>query len=79
MRFTTTPLTTSQRLAWAAGGMALAYVVARAYRQWADGGRALSVPDADLPDDAALDDVITDSFPASDPPSWTSTGAVTQS
>lgn len=78
MSHLSTPLTTAQRLAWAAGGMALAYVVARAYRQWADRARTLSVPDADLPDDAALDDVITDSFPASDPPSWTSTGAVTQ-
>lgn len=65
---------TPQRAAWAAGGLLIAYLVARAYRHWATGRhRTMSAQDAD----DALDEMLSDSFPASDPPSWTSSGAIT--
>jgi len=65
---------TPQRTAWAAGGLLVAYLVARAYRHWAT-GRHRAIP-AQAGDDA-LDEMLSDSFPASDPPSWTSSGAIT--
>ncbi len=69
----------SEPLAWAVAGAGLAYLVATIYRQWAERGNSLSVPERSELGEEAVDDIITDSFPASDPPSWTSGGAVTKS